>query len=119
VLGHVDEVKELILESVNARKNYKMRMPSRSSAGATRPSRSAHGRSYVYSQLSGLEDVGFNDFIKDFSIPEGDGHVASGSVAGQFAVQYKSETHCWTQRENQTSRGSSCSWKRVNTVEKQ
>jgi hypothetical protein len=44
--------------------------------------------------------VGFNDFIEDFSIPEGDGHVASGSVAGQFAVQYKSEAYCWTQREN-------------------
>jgi len=26
----------------------------------------------VYSQLSGLEDVGFNDFIKDDFIPEGD-----------------------------------------------
>ena len=62
----VDEVKALILESVNAWKNYKMRMPSRSSAGVTRPSRSAQGRSNVYSHLSGLEDVGFNDFIKDF-----------------------------------------------------
>ncbi len=144
MLGHVDEVKELILESVNARKNYKMRMPSRSSAGATRPSRSAHGRSYVYSQLSGLEDVGFNDFIKDDFIQEGDGQVASGSAslpdrvagmsvenvpavvnikalkgrfiahkfstgggeecgkkesaAGQFAVKYKSETHCRTKK---------------------
>ena len=29
----VDEVKALILESVNAWKNYKKRMPSRSSAG--------------------------------------------------------------------------------------
>ena len=96
----MDEVKALILESVNEWKNYRKRMAVRSSTGATRPSRSAQGRSNVYSQLSGLEDVGFNDFIKDFFIPEGDGHVASGSVAGQFAVQYKSETYCWTQREN-------------------
>jgi hypothetical protein len=41
----VDEVKDLILESVNVWKNYKKRMPSRSSAGVTRPSRSAQGRS--------------------------------------------------------------------------
>ena len=52
----VDEVKELILESVNVWNNYKKRMPSRSSAGVTRPSRTAQGRSNVYSQLSGLED---------------------------------------------------------------
>jgi hypothetical protein len=58
--------------------NYKKRMPS--SAGVTRPSRSAQGRSNVYSQLSGLEDMVFNDFIKDDFIPEGDGRVASGSV---------------------------------------
>jgi hypothetical protein len=36
---------------------------SRSSSGVTRPSRSAQDRSNVYSQLSGLEDVVFNDFI--------------------------------------------------------
>ena len=43
---------------------------------------SAHATRTVYSQLSGLEDVGFNDLIKahDF-IPEGDGQVASGSVS--------------------------------------
>jgi hypothetical protein len=57
----VDEVKVLILESVNTWKNYKKRMPSRISAGVTRPSRRAQGRSNVYSQLSGFEDVGFND----------------------------------------------------------
>ena len=71
----VHEVKALILESVNAWKNYKKRMPSSSSAGVTRPSRSAQGRSNVYSQLSGLEDVVFNDFIKDDFIPEGDGQA--------------------------------------------
>ena len=36
--------------------------------------------SNVYSQLSGLEDMVFNDFIKDHFIPEGDGRVASGSA---------------------------------------
>ena len=41
----VDEVKALILESVNAWKNNTMRMPARSSAGVTRPSRSALSRS--------------------------------------------------------------------------
>jgi hypothetical protein len=37
----------------------------------------------VYSQLSGLrlEGVVFNYFIKDDFIPEGDGHVVSGSVS--------------------------------------
>jgi len=52
----VDEVKALILESVNVWKNYKKRIPSRSSAGVTRPSSSTQGRSDVNSQLSGLED---------------------------------------------------------------
>jgi hypothetical protein len=60
---------------------YKKRMPSRSSAGVTRPSRSAQGRSNVYSQLSGLKDVVFNDFMKDDFIPEGDDQVASGSAS--------------------------------------
>ena len=35
----------------------------------------------IPAQLSGLEDVVFNDFIKDDFIPEGDGQVASGSVS--------------------------------------
>jgi hypothetical protein len=35
----------------------------------------------VYSQLSGLEGVVFNYFIKDDFIPGGDGHVVSGSVS--------------------------------------
>ena len=41
----VDEVKALVLESVNAWTNYKKRMPS--SADVTRPSKSAQGRSNV------------------------------------------------------------------------
>jgi hypothetical protein len=52
----LDEVKALIPETVNVWKNYKKRMPSRSSAGVTKPSRSAQGTSNVYSQFSGLPD---------------------------------------------------------------
>ena len=87
----VDEVKALILESVSAWKNYKMRMPSRSSTGVTRPSRSAQGRSNVYSHLSGLEDVVFNDFIKDYFIQEGDGQVVSGSESLPDPVTLETE----------------------------
>ena len=57
----VDEVKLLILEAVNAWKNYKKRVSSTSSQGARAP-RSAHATRNVYSQLSRLEDVVFNDF---------------------------------------------------------
>ena len=50
--------------------------------GARAP-RSTHATKNVYSprewQFSGLEDVAFNDFIKDDFIPEGDGQVTSGS----------------------------------------
>ncbi len=60
----VHEVKARILEYVNAWKNFKKRMPSGSSAGPTRPSRSAQGRSNVYSRLSGLDDVVFNYIIE-------------------------------------------------------
>jgi hypothetical protein len=80
----VDEMKTLILESVNALKNCKKRMLSRSSAGVTRSNRNAQPprcRSNAYSQLSGLEDVFFNDFIEDDSdfIPEGDRKRAEGA----------------------------------------
>jgi hypothetical protein len=50
----VDEVKALILESVNAWKNYKKRVPSRGRQGARAP-RSAHATMNVYSEISGLE----------------------------------------------------------------
>jgi hypothetical protein len=78
----VDEVKALILEySYQCVEELQDEMPSRSSAGVTRPSKSAQGRSNVYSQLSGLEDVVFNDFIKDDFIQEGGGQVASGNCS--------------------------------------
>jgi hypothetical protein len=44
------------------------------------------------------------------------------SVAGQFAVKYRSETYSWTQKLNREDygkyRGTSGCCKRVNTVEK-
>ncbi len=36
---------------------------------------------FTQAQSSGLEDVVFNDFIKDDCIPEGDGQVESGSAS--------------------------------------
>jgi hypothetical protein len=63
-------------------------VPSRGSQGARAP-RSAHATRNVYFQLSGLEDVGFNDFIKNDFIPEGDGQVASGSRECAAAVNIK------------------------------
>ena len=50
----VDEVNALILESVNAWKNYKKWVPSRGPC--------THVPRNVYCQLSELEDVVFNDF---------------------------------------------------------
>jgi len=44
----VDEVKALILESFNAWKNFKKKVPSRDSQGARAP-RSAHATRNVYS----------------------------------------------------------------------
>ena len=46
------------------------------------------------------------------------------SVAGQFAIKYKSETYCWTQKLKKEDYGmtildTSCCCKRVNTVENQ
>ena len=80
-LQAVDEVTALILEFLKAWKNYKRSNARWSTAGVTRGSRNARGTYNVYSQLSGLEDVVFNDFIKDDFIPEGDGEVASGSTS--------------------------------------
>jgi hypothetical protein len=101
----VDKVKALIpmLESVNAWKNYKKRMPSRNSTGVTRPSRSANGRSNVYSQRSpGLEDVVFKELIKNDFIPEGDGQVASGSASLPDPVALETEEQT-LEREQSTS----------------
>jgi hypothetical protein len=83
----------LILESVNVWKNYK-RMPSTRSAGVTRPSGTAQGRSKVSSQLSGLEDVVFNNFIKDCFIPEGDSQVASGSASFLTLEPWRQRSRC-------------------------
>jgi hypothetical protein len=77
----VDDVKALMLEFVNAQKNYKKRVPSRSNAGVARAPRSAQATSNVYSQRLGLEDVVVNDFIKDAFIPDGDAQVAVSQIS--------------------------------------
>ena len=84
-------VKTLILESVNPWKNYKNRVSSRGSQGARAPI-SAHATTNVYSQLWGLEDVGFNDFIQNACIPEGDGQVESGSASLPDPVVLETES---------------------------
>ena len=96
----VDEVKTLILESVNVWKNYKKRVPSRDSQGSRVP-RIAQTTRNVYSQLSGLEDVTFNDFIKDYFIPEGDGQVASGSVSLPDPVPLETEEQRLESEQNE------------------
>ena len=59
------------------------------------------GRSKVYSQLSGLEDVVFNDFIKDICIPEGDGQVASGSASVPDPVALETEEQRLEREQNE------------------
>ena len=68
----VDEVKALILKSVNTWKNY-CQLREVGVIKGQRPS----DEECLLSQLLGLEDVVFNDFIKDDFIPEGRGQVAS------------------------------------------
>ena len=82
--------------------------------------------SNVYSQLSGLEDMVFNDFIKDHFIPEGDGRIASGSASLADPVAF------WKRRKvlpviagktkpgrlrGRQVLGTCCCCKRVNSVE--
>ena len=96
----VDEVKTLILKSVNTWKNYKKRVSPRGSQGACAP-RSAQTTSNVYSQLSGLEDVVFNDFIKDDFIPEGHGQVTSGSASLPDPVALETEEQTLEREQNE------------------
>jgi hypothetical protein len=53
--------------------------------------KSSQGRINVSSQLSGLEDVVFNDFIKDDFITKGDCEVASGSASLPHPVVLETE----------------------------
>ena len=99
-IAAVDEVKALILESVNVWKNCKKRVPSRHSHGVRAP-RSDHTTRNVYSQLSRLEDVVFNDFIKDDFIPEGDGQVASGSASLPDPVALETEEQRLEREQNE------------------
>ena len=95
-----DEVKALILESVNVWKNYKKRVPSRGRQGARAP-RSAHATMNVYSEVSGLEDVSFNDFIKDDFIPEGHGQVTSDSASLPDSVALQTEEQTLKSEQNE------------------
>ncbi len=70
-------------------------------AGVTGPSRSTRDRSNVYSQLSGLEDVVFNDFIEDDFIQEGYGQVASGSTSLPDVVALETEEHVLEREQNE------------------
>ena len=78
-----------------------MRIPSRNSAGVTRPSRSAQDRSNVYSQLSGLEDLVFIDLIKNDFIQEGDGQVASASASLPDPVALETEEQRLEREQNE------------------
>jgi hypothetical protein len=114
----VDELRELILESGNVWKNYKKRMPSSSSAGVTRPRRGGQGLRNVYSHLSGLEDVVFNDFIKDDFISEGNGQATSGSAPLPDLVALEKQEQRLESEQNERdvlnrSRGSKVSRMRV------
>ncbi len=60
------------------------------SQGARAP-RSAHVTRNVYCQLSELEDVVFNDFIRDDFIPEGDAQIAWGSASLPDPVALETE----------------------------
>jgi hypothetical protein len=87
----LDEVQEIILESLKVWKTYKKRNATWNTAGVTRGRKRAQVTSSVHSQLFGLEDVVFNDFIKDDFIPEGDGQVVSGSVSLPDPVVFETE----------------------------
>jgi hypothetical protein len=58
-------------------------------------------RSNVYCQISGLEDVIFNDFIKDDLIPSGDGQVASGSASLPDPVALETEEEKLEREQNE------------------
>jgi hypothetical protein len=76
----VDEVKSLILESVNVWKNYKKRGPSRGSHLKGPVRTEAPTRRGMFTLNSRDLRMVFNDFIKDDFIPEGDGQVTSGNT---------------------------------------
>ena len=66
-----------------------------------RAPRSDNATRNVYSQLSGLEDVTFNDFIKDYFIPEGDGQVASGSASLSDPVTLETQEQTLEREQNE------------------
>ncbi len=60
-----------------------------------------HATRNVYSELSGLEDVVFHDFIKDDFISEGDGQVASGSASLSDPVTSETEVQTLEGEQNE------------------
>jgi len=106
----------LILEAVNAWRNYKKRClqgavqvspalllegTSSCSAGVTTRSAQDQSRINVYCQLSGLEDVVMNDFIKDDLIPDGDGQVATGFASLLDPVALETEEQRLEREKNE------------------
>ena len=55
----------------------------------------------VYSEVSGLEDVSFNDFIKDDFIPEGHGQVTSDSASLPDSVALQTEEQTLKSEQNE------------------
>jgi hypothetical protein len=92
----VDEVKALILKSVNTWKNY-CQLREEGVIKGQRPS----DEECLLSQLLGLEDVFFNDFIKDDFIPEGHGQVASGAASLPDPVALETEEQTPEREQNE------------------
>jgi len=71
-LDQKEEVQGLLLAAINRFKAFKKRVPSRSCTG-NRPQRASASKatSSVLAQLSGLENVVFNDFIDDAVYSDG------------------------------------------------
>ncbi len=55
----------------------------------------------MFSQLSGLEGVGFNDLINDDLIPDGYGQVMSGSSSLAHTVALKTEEQALEREQNE------------------
>ena len=82
-------------------KNFKKRNAKWNTARVFRGIRSVQDTSNVYSQPSGLEDVVFNDFIKDDFIPVGDGQDESGSTSLPDPVVWETEEYKVEREQNE------------------
>ena len=103
------ELRELILESVNVRKNCtKEELQEEgavSSAGVTRPTKERTGQKQCLLSTLGtcgqVEDVVFNDFIKDDFIPESDGQIATCSASLPDPVGLETEEQVLIREQNE------------------